>query len=476
MFKDFFKDALKYVPAQVVPAIVGFFSIPILTRLFSPQEYGDYSVTMTTVMFLITFTGWLPMGIFRYYAAYERDDQLDIFYGSIINLSFLSIIIVTVASLIILFSIKSLISPRLFSLNLIGLGVMIAISLHDTFLSLLRVGRKAGLYSFFSSWRSIGGIGLALFCIFYFDKNIDFLLWGTTISILICLPLTWKKAVGVISLFNFRINFSLATQLIRYSFPLVLGNLAAWVLSLSDRYLLQIFRGAHEVGIYSAVYTISEKSILFLVQIISLASGPIAMDIWEKEGEDKSKKFRTEIVRYFLLISVPAVIGLCALSHPIISVLTGEKYIEGYKILPFIVAGAFLFGLQGNYQIGFLYRQKTGYITIIIIITACLKLILSLLLIPRWGYMAAATTTLISYAFLLLLMILISRRIFAWKFPFDSFCKIIFSSVIMGIAVVFVFNNLGYSRLINLSVSIFGGTLLYIILIYLLKEIKLKII
>ncbi len=79
MFKDFFKDALKYVPAQVIPAIVGFFSIPILTRIFSPQEYGDYSVIYGTVMLITTLMGWIPMGIIRFYPAYKRDDQLDIF-------------------------------------------------------------------------------------------------------------------------------------------------------------------------------------------------------------------------------------------------------------------------------------------------------------------------------------------------------------------------------------------------------------
>jgi len=64
----------------------------------------------------------------------------------------------------------------------------------------------------------------------------------------------------------------------KYSFPLVLGNLAAWVLSLSDRYILEFFRGSQEVGIYSASYAISEKSIFLLVSLFMLASGPISMN------------------------------------------------------------------------------------------------------------------------------------------------------------------------------------------------------
>ena len=472
MRKIFFSDMIKYLPSQVVPAIVGFFSIPILTRLFSPQEYGNYSLTLTTIMILTTLMGWLPISIIRYYPAYEQTENINNFYGSIINLSVLSVAILAASSLLVLFFFKPFLASDLYRLNVIGIGVMIVASFYETFLLLLRSKRMAGMYSLFASWKSIGSIGIGLLLIFYLDRKVDFLLWGTILSMSICLTFLWKKAIGVISLFDFKIDFSLTRQLAQYSFPLVVGNLAAWVLSLSDRYLLQIFRGAYEVGIYSAVCTISERSIMFLVQIVYLAAGPIAMEMWEKEGEEKSKEFRTELVRYFLLISIPAVVGLCVLAKPIITFLTGQHYLEGYKILPFIAIGAFLFGLQGHYQIGFLYHQKTGYITFLIIITAAFQLILNLLLIPRGGYMAAAFTTMISYAFLLLLMIIVSRRFFVWKFPLSTLWKVSVASIAMGLSVYCLFNVLSYSLIIKTVSVLCAGIVIYIVLLFIMNEFQ----
>ncbi|GAG39100.1 unnamed protein product, partial [marine sediment metagenome] len=84
MTEGFLKDIFKYMPAQVVPGIVGFVSIPIITRLFLPQDYGNYSLVMATVMILTTLLGWLTMSIIRFYPAYERDKKLDYFFGNII--------------------------------------------------------------------------------------------------------------------------------------------------------------------------------------------------------------------------------------------------------------------------------------------------------------------------------------------------------------------------------------------------------
>lgn len=57
MTKGFLKDTIKYLPAQIAPGIVGFVSIPIITRIFLPQEYGNYSLAMATVMVLTTLGG-----------------------------------------------------------------------------------------------------------------------------------------------------------------------------------------------------------------------------------------------------------------------------------------------------------------------------------------------------------------------------------------------------------------------------------
>ena len=82
MMKNFIKDTVKYIPSLVVPAIVGLISIPIVTRLFSPADYGNYILVLSTITVLSTLASWSSMSIIRFYPAYERDKKLDIFYNT----------------------------------------------------------------------------------------------------------------------------------------------------------------------------------------------------------------------------------------------------------------------------------------------------------------------------------------------------------------------------------------------------------
>ncbi|GAG20573.1 unnamed protein product, partial [marine sediment metagenome] len=255
-------------------------------------------------------------------------------------------------------------------------------------------------------------------------------------------PFLWRISLGKAPLNAKSISTPLLSEMARYGFPLVIGNLAAWILSLSDRYVLEFFRGSQEVGIYSASYSISEPSIMLLATLFALTSGSIVYNIWEKEGEKKSQEFVSKLTKYYLLVCIPAVVGLSALAKPLINTLTGQEYHGGYKIIPLVALGAFFLGLQQRFYAGVNFYKKTHFIMFSIVASGFLNLGLNFLLIPKYGYIAAAFTTLISYAFLLFLVIIVSRRFFIWQFPVKSLAKATCASSVMGVVVYYIGNSL----------------------------------
>ncbi|UCE39598.1 MAG: oligosaccharide flippase family protein, partial [Thermoplasmata archaeon] len=189
MIKGFVKDAIKYLPAQIIPAIVGLISISVITRLFPPEDYGAYSLVMVTVVVLTTLLGWLPVSIIRFYPAYERDNKLDSFYGNICSLTIISIITISLISLFLLVSIKTRVSPTFCLLMYIGIGLFAVIGLFDVLQYFLRSERKVNWYSRFAVWKSIGTLGIALLLIFVFRRGIESFLWGAILCVIIILPL-----------------------------------------------------------------------------------------------------------------------------------------------------------------------------------------------------------------------------------------------------------------------------------------------
>lgn len=86
--------------------------------------------------------------------------------------------------------------------------------------------------------------------------------------------------------------------------------------------------------------------------------------------------------------------------------------------------------------------------------------------------MAAAATTLASYVFLLMLMIITSRRFFVWEFPFKSLAKTACASGAMGIVVYYLGKSLISSTLISLILGICVGGVIYVLILFLLREFQ----
>jgi len=472
MIRDFIKELLQYIPAQIVPALVGLVSIPIVTRLFPPSDYGYYSLVLVTVNMLLTVAvGWLNTSIIRFYPAYDREGMTDEFQGGVVKLSLISVSCFSAAFLGVLYVIKPYLSSELWKLMLIGVLVFSLLSSYQVIQHFLRAKRRVNWYSSFQVWYKAASFGIGITLILCLDFGIEGLLWGCVLSMVIAFPLLWITALGGTgTLRSGGVSIELIRELAKYGFPLVAGNLAAWILSVSDRYILEIFRGPQEVGIYSAIYAISEISIVLFATLFAFSSGPISVEIWEKQGVEESAEFITKTTRYYIIFCLPVAMGLAALAKPAVDILVAPEYREGYRIVALVVVGGFMLGMQHRYQAGLMFHKKTPYIMLATTASALLNLGLNFWLIPLYGYIAPAFTTLASYAFLLLAMIFISRRYFIWTFPFKTLAKSILACAVMGAVAYWVGNHLTSSNLFNLVVGIITGTLVYFAALLLLRE------
>ena len=473
MIKELIKDIAKYLPSQITPAIVGLIAIPIITRLFPPEDYGNYILVMATVSVLFTTAvGWLGSSIIRFFPDYKLNFRLGQFHSTVVKLAIISVVAISLLFLGILFFLQGDISTNLYSLMRIGILVFIVTSCSDVLLQFLRAKRKVTWYTSFSVWRSVTALGFGVGLVIFWHHGVEGLLWGSVLSMTVVLPLLVIASLRGSELKAKGISIPLTLDMARYGFPMGVASLAAWILSLSDRYILEFFRGSHEVGIYSVSYALSERSILLVTSLFWLASTPIEMKIWEEQGERASQEFLSKLTRYYLLMGLPVLVGLSVLAKPMIHIITTPEYYQGYRIIPLVAFGVFLIGLQRRYQSGLIFHKKTNLIMFSIIVSGLLNIGLNFLLVPRYGYMAAAATTLASYVFLLMLMIITSRRFFVWEFPFKSLAKTACASGAMGIVVYYLGKSLISSTLISLILGICVGGVIYVLILFLLREFQ----
>ena len=103
-------------------------------------------------------------------------------------------------------------------------------------------------------------------------------------------------------------------------------------------------------------------------------------------------------------------------------------------------------------------------------IAGALKVVLNILFVPRYGYFAAAVTTLICYAVSMCLIIWLSRRLFVWRFPYRSLFKVVVASAVMGVVVYYVEHVLTFSPVLRLLACMGVGAVVYAAALLALRE------
>lgn len=468
MFKELLKDLTKYSPSLLVPIIVEVIALPIITRLFPPGEYGNYILVKSSVAILtIITTAWFSSSFARFFPQFEVNKQRDLLVATVVKLLIVSVCSIIFLSSFALFFIPFSTTSTLYSLAWVGVLLFLVNSCFDVFIKILRAERRALRYTLFQVWNSVMGLSVGIVLVILFNLDIEGLLWGSVIASVFALPLLLKIALGTPSFKGISIFSPVTGEIAKFGIPATGIYLLTWILDLSDRYIIGVFRGSLEVGIYSASYAISAKGISFIVSLFLLAGHPIVYSIFENKGLHETKKFMPKLARFYLVIGVPAVIGLSALSKSINAVLVAPEYHSGYVVIPWVAVGVFFMGISNIFSLNLGIYKKMNLLLVCYLVGGIFNLGLNLVFVPKNGYLAAAITTLISYIATALFTCFFAVRYFKWHFPVKSLIKIISSSLIMGILVYFLNIKPSFLHIIS---SICIGMLVYVALLFLLKE------
>jgi O-antigen/teichoic acid export membrane protein len=476
MLRKFVKDMAIYAPSQFLPALTAFITTPILTRLFPPAEYGYWAMATSVSAFLVALAvSGFGSAVIRFYPAYKAKADLKIFFATISGSVGVTITIVAGVSSLTLFLLRDILPFGLVQFLPLIVIIFVFQSIFSIFMAVLRAQERSRSFTSFQLLSSYGGLGLGLLLVIVWGFRVDGLLWGTLLSILLLLPFLIFLSTRHVGIHQRYFQLPDALKIWHYAWPLALGSVAMWGLRVSDLFIIGLFRPNREVGIYSVSYNISAKSIELLVTLFLLSVSPLIYRTWENEGQETTEKTLTMITRVYLVLCLPAAVGLSVLAFPFVTLLTAPAYYEGSKIVGFVVFSSFTWGLSNIAMMGITIKKKARRLAINQIGAAATHITLQLLLVPHFGYIAAAISTLVGYTVLLVLQTLSSRSHLTWRFPFRTLRNAIVASVVMGLVIWGIYalsGNLNNSSPVYLLLSIVVAIPVYGICLWCLGEVK----
>lgn len=179
---------------------------------------------------------------------------------------------------------------------------------------------------------------------------------------------------------------------IRYSLPIVPHGISQVILTQFDRIMILRLIGDSEAGIYSFAYTIYTM----VAVTASSIDGIWSPWFYEQRKANNEKAINRGSSIYILIIFLASVAVIFG-GPELIWILGGEKYKDAiYCAIP-VVAGGFFAGIYNVPCLVEYYHEKTKLIAISTVSAASLNIILNAFFIKRFGYIAAAYTTLFTY-------------------------------------------------------------------------------
>ena len=188
--------------------------------------------------------------------------------------------------------------------------------------------------------------------------------------------------------------------------PIIFHSLSHIINAQFDRILINKYVDSASTGIYSFAYNIG------MIVTVFLSSMNTAWVPWlyEKMALLDYKKIQLKAINYRNIFTLIYVYVLF-LSPELIKMMADKSYWVGLKIIPWIFM-AYFFQYMYTFEVNTeFYLKENKLIAIGTILAAGLNICLNIIFIPKYGYEAAAITTVISYFFLFLFHFLITTLI-----------------------------------------------------------------
>ncbi|NDL66506.1 lipopolysaccharide biosynthesis protein [Anaerotalea alkaliphila] len=453
---------LGYLPVKVAEGVIGILTVKVYTTLFPPEVYGEYTMVNTTVNILfLTLLGWLMQAAIRYIKGHtgrEEDKR-----------RFFSTVYLTMAG----------------AYGLLFLLVLGAKLLLPGFLEGYGPGGMLVLALMMAGY---GSTQLLLAILLYMEhrvKNIAILLFNVTGKLALTVlaynrlgPSVWSillshAAVDMVSFLGAfllsgtwrQIRWSgydkeTVRDFMRYGYPLIGFSFVMALLNMSDRYIIRFFQDRATVGIYTSNYAIPSSVFMMLMMGLSRGVYPKLLKAHYDQDRDRTARHLKTGAALYLSVSMPAAMGIAVLHRHLSSLFLGKEYMGGSPVMAYVAGGMLFYGLAEYCNKGWELTANTLPILKKSFLAAMANILVNLLLVPRWGYMVAAASTLGGY----LLFFLASYRGRNPAIPFDlrirELWPLFLATGTMGAALLVVNRGMEIT-LASLLINVMAGIIIY---------------
>lgn len=473
-----------YGLGTILPRFLNYLLTPFLTYGFTAAEFGINSELYAYMSFLnVIFTYGMETAFFNFNTKLENKKE-------VFNTALLSLVLSSIVFSLLLIAFSSVIAGSLttpnayypqqfiiWSILIIATDAIMAIPFAQ-----LRAENKALKFSLLRLFNVIVSFGLTIFLLkacrnAYLNNEPGFFasLYNPEIGIgyaflanLVANILTLLFLSKQFLSLKLAVNQELLRKMLRYAWPLLILGLAGMVNETLDRIILKKLMvdkvAAQDAqGIYGACYKIAILMTIF-IQAFRFAAEPF---FFSKAGEKDSQKSYALIMKYFVIFCLFLFLGT-VMNLDWIQYFIGENFRSGLKVVPVLLLANLCLGVVYNLSIWYKLSSQTKYGAVIAIFGAVITILINVLFVPDYSYVACAWATLAAYAGMMVLSYILGQRYYPVKYNLRAI------SVYTIISLGLYFLTFTYSGVESTVGRVILNNLLVIVFAWLVYKLEFK--
>lgn len=416
-------QTIVYGMGTIVPRFLHYAVLtPFYTRIFIDKS--DYGIVTELyawmVLLLVILTYGMETGFFRFVQKKEEADK--VYSTSLISLFITSVLFVVLVNIFI----APVSAVMNYSNNHDYIRMFAGILAIDAFTAIpfarLRKENRPVLFSAIKIINVFITLGLVIFLLkiapgiyersdgwFRNIYNPDYKVGYIFVANLISSFATMIMLIPYIFRIKFVFDIGIWKKMIIYSFPLLLAGVSGSINDALDKILLRRIIGGDEglsvVGEYGAAYKIAVLMALF-IQMFRFAAEPF---FFERAKNIDARETYAFVMKYFIIIMLIVYIGI-NLYISGFQYIVGRNYRDAMMIVPIISMAYLLYGIYINHSIWYKLTDLTRFAVYITLIGAVITVVVNVLFIPKYGYMASAWAHVGSYGAMILMSFLFAEK------------------------------------------------------------------
>lgn len=469
------KAALWFTFATMLQKGISFLTVPVFTRIMEPDQYGMFNIYLSWISVLTIICGmeFHTCVYINGLAKMNTEKEKEELAVSLIDLSFIITLVLFVIYIIAHEPINQFLSMNTLMVSLMFLEALFVpvVNLWSTKQRFTYSYRKLLLWTIIQVTLN-ASLGIVFVLISTNDNQalarvfsialvqivfgVILMVWFFSRAKMVFSKKYWKKAMLL-------------------HLPILPHKLSLTVLASADRIMIEKMINSTATALYSVAYSAS-----MVINLIKLSLND-ALTPWIYDCI-KNRNFNTlrKNTVYIMLLVIGMVFIFILFAPEIIWIVGSEKYLEAIYTIPPVAASVFFTFLYNLFSSVEFYYEKTKEVMFASVAAAVLNILLNLVCIYFWGYIAAGYTTLVCYIALCIAHYIVMKKTVDQNIEkniqlFNNKVILILSFVVIISTVVF---SISYSFVIIRYSLIVGIAMALLIfrkrIIGLFKEIKKK--